>query len=412
MKKEGFYSSGQFAKLADVSVRTIRFYDRQNILKPSFVDAHGARFYTDQDLASLQQILLLKYLGFSLEEIRDMTIGGSDYSHISRMLRIQEKLVQDRIEQMQTVAEAIRDTEEELRRGNANWQNMLDLIHLTGMERSLASQYRSATNLSARIALHSLYSTNPEGWFPWLYRKLALVPGMRVLEVGCGDGALWTCRHEELPHPITIVLSDISDGMIRDVRRNIRQAIPTADSQTSDPVSPADGGQALRPFTFQVFDCANIPYPDNTFDLVIANHVLFYADDLPKTLQELARVLRPGGRFICSSYSSRHMHEIRDLVQLFDSHISLSQGQLYERFGLENGQSLLSPVFSSVRLLRYEDGLRITDPQPLIEYILSCHGNQNQYLVNRYKEFQAFVKEQVGNVFCVTKDAGIFVCSL
>ena len=412
MKKEGFYSSGQFARLADVSVRTIRFYDRQDILKPSFVDAHGARFYTDQDLASLQQILLLKYLGFSLEEIRDMTIGGSDYSHISRMLRIQEKLVQDRIEQMQTVAEAIRDTEEELRRGNANWQNMLDLIHLTGMERSLASQYRSATNLSARIALHSLYSTNPEGWFPWLYRKLALAPGMRVLEVGCGDGALWTCRHKELPHPISIVLSDISDGMIRDVRRNIRQAIPTADSQTSDPVSPADGGQVLRPFTFQVFDCANIPYPDNTFDLVIANHVLFYADDLSKTLQELARVLKPGGRFICSSYSSRHMHEIRDLVQLFDSHISLSQGQLYERFGLENGQSLLSPVFSSVRLLRYEDGLRITDPQPLIEYILSCHGNQNQYLVNRYKEFQAFVKEQVGNVFCVTKDAGIFVCAL
>ena len=392
MKKEGYYSSGQFAKLADVSVRTIRFYDRQNVLKPSFVDAHGARFYTDRDLASLQQILLLKYLGFSLEEIRDMTIGGSDYSHISRMLRIQEKLVQDRIEQMQTVAEAIRDTEEELRRGNVNWQNMLDLIHLTGMERSLASQYRSATNLSARIALHSLYSTNPEGWFPWLYRKLELAPGMRVLEVGCGDGALWTCRHEELPRPISIVLSDISDGMIRDVRRNIRQD--------------------LQSFTFQVFDCANIPYADNTFDLVIANHVLFYADDLPGTLQELARVLRPGGRFICSSYSSRHMHEIRDLVRLFDSHISLSQGHLYERFGLENGQSLLSPVFSSVRLLRYEDGLRITDPQPLIEYILSCHGNQNQYLVNRYKEFQSFVKEQVGNEFYVTKDAGIFVCML
>lgn len=392
MKKEGYYSSGQFAKLADVSVRTIRFYDRQNVLKPSFVDAHGARFYTDRDLASLQQILLLKYLGFSLEEIRDMTIGGSDYSHISRMLRIQEKLVQDRIEQMQTVAEAIRDTEEELRRGNVNWQNMLDLIHLTGMERSLASQYRSATNLSARIALHSLYSTNPEGWFPWLYRKLELAPGMRVLEVGCGDGALWTCRHEELPRPISIVLSDISDGMIRDVRRNIRQD--------------------LQSFTFQVFDCANIPYADNTFDLVIANHVLFYADDLPGTLQELARVLGPGGRFICSSYSSRHMHEIRDLVRLFDSHISLSQGHLYERFGLENGQSLLSPVFSSVRLLRYEDGLRITDPQPLIEYILSCHGNQNQYLVNRYKEFQSFVKEQVGNEFYVTKDAGIFVCRL
>jgi len=78
MKKEGYYSSGQFARLADVSVRTIRFYDRQNILKPSYVNESGARFYTDADLARLQQILLLKYLGFSLEDIRTMTVGGDE----------------------------------------------------------------------------------------------------------------------------------------------------------------------------------------------------------------------------------------------------------------------------------------------------------------------------------------------
>lgn len=69
MNLPGYYSSGQFARLAGVSVRTIRFYDKQNILKPSYVSPSGARFYTDSDLAGLQQILLLKYLGFSLEDI-------------------------------------------------------------------------------------------------------------------------------------------------------------------------------------------------------------------------------------------------------------------------------------------------------------------------------------------------------
>ena len=68
MKLPGYYSSGQFARMANVSVRTIRFYDKQNILKPSYVTEAGARFYTDSDVARLQQILLLKYLGFSLEE--------------------------------------------------------------------------------------------------------------------------------------------------------------------------------------------------------------------------------------------------------------------------------------------------------------------------------------------------------
>ena len=69
MKKQGYYSSGQFAKLAGVSVRTIRFYDTQNILKPSLVTESGARFYTDSDLVRLQEILLFKYLGFSLEGV-------------------------------------------------------------------------------------------------------------------------------------------------------------------------------------------------------------------------------------------------------------------------------------------------------------------------------------------------------
>ena len=78
MKKEGYYSSGQFAGMAHVTQRTIRYYDKQGILKPSFVNESGARFYTDEDFARLQQILLLKYLGFSLDDIRVMIVDTKD----------------------------------------------------------------------------------------------------------------------------------------------------------------------------------------------------------------------------------------------------------------------------------------------------------------------------------------------
>ena len=44
MKKEGYYSSGEFARMAHVTLRTIRYYDKQNILKPSYVSDAGARF--------------------------------------------------------------------------------------------------------------------------------------------------------------------------------------------------------------------------------------------------------------------------------------------------------------------------------------------------------------------------------
>ena len=191
MKNQKYYTSGQFARMSKVTLRTIRYYDKQNILKPSFVNDSGARFYTDQDFARLQQILLLKYLGFSLEDIRDMTIVDSDYSFLLNSLNLQKKLVQDRIEQLQQVEKAIQDTTDELEHnGSLDWNKLLGLIHLTNIEKSLADQYKNSTNISARINLHRLYAKNKQGWFPWVFDQCAIRPSMKILELGCGNGAL------------------------------------------------------------------------------------------------------------------------------------------------------------------------------------------------------------------------------
>ena len=67
------YTTGEFAKRAKVTIRTIRYYDKKGILQPSFRNDAGYRMYTDQDFLKLQKVLSLKYLGFSLEEIKNMT---------------------------------------------------------------------------------------------------------------------------------------------------------------------------------------------------------------------------------------------------------------------------------------------------------------------------------------------------
>lgn len=391
MKLPGYYSSGEFARMADVSIRTIRFYDKQNILKPSYVNSSGARFYTDSDFARLQQILLLKYLGFSLDDIREMTIGDTDYHFLLNSLNLQKRLIQDRIEQMQLVESAIDDTVRALEQEQQiDWSQMLDLIHLTGMEKSLKTQYQNATNISARIRLHRDFSTNRQGWFPWILEQCHLFPGESILEIGCGNGALWTENLKSLPETLSVVLSDISEGMLRDARRNIGPEDPR--------------------FSFQAFDCHQIPFPDHSFDLVIANHVLFYCEDLSRVCEQVCRVLKPGGLFVCSAYGSDHMREISQLVQQFDSRIVLSAEKLYDRFGLENGRELLSPFFSQILCHRYQDAIQLDHPEPLIEYILSCHGNQNQILLDRYKDFRQFVEKRTAKGFHITKDAGIFLC--
>ena len=380
MKLPGYHSSGQFARLAGVSVRTIRYYDKQNILKPSYVNPSGARFYTDSDLARLQQILLLKYLGFSLDDIREMTIGDTDYHFLKNSLNMQKRLVQDRIEQMQLMESAIEDTVRAIEEAHQiDWSHMLELIHLTGMEKSLKLQYQNATNISARIRLHRNHSVNRQGWFPWIYEQCRITDGMKILELGCGNGALWTENLSRLPEHVSVTLSDISEGMLRDARRSI--------------------GSLDARFSFRAFDCASIPFEDQSFDLVIANHVLFYCRDIPRVCREVRRVLTPRGRFLCSAYGRDHMQEISSLVREFDSRIVLSAEKLYERFGLENGRRLLASVFSAVDCRLYEDSICLDRAEPLIEYILSCHGNQNQILLDRYKDFRAFTEKKTAHGF-------------
>ena len=391
MKKEGYYSSGEFARMAHVTLRTIRYYDKHDILKPSLVTASGARFYTDEDFARLQQILLLKFLGFSLDDIREMTIGDSDYHFMLHSLQIQLKLVRDRIEQMQLVENAILETAQAIQTQHSiDWSQMLNLIHLTGMEKSMKNQYQNATNISARINLHSLYALNKQGWFPWIYEQADISPQMHILEIGCGDGTLWKENLSKLPANIHITLSDISEGMLRDARRSVGAADPR--------------------FSFVSFDCHKIPFPDQSFDLVLANHVLFYCADISAVCQEICRVLKPDGRLIAGTYGKKHMQEVSRLVQDFDDRIVLSADRLFEKFGRENGSLILSPFFPSIRWETYQDSLLVPDSEPLISYILSCHGNQNQYILDRYKEFRSFVAKKTAGGFAITKDAGIFIC--
>ena len=389
MIKKGFYSSGEFAARAHVSLRTVRYYDRIGLLSPSAHSDAGARLYNDADLGRMQQILLYKYLGFSLDDIREMTMAGADQHFLLETMRVQQKLVQERIGQMQAVAEALSSTMSALQKGQeVDYDHMLALIDSDAMERSLKTQYQNAANITARIRLHSLYSTNPLGWFVWLYQQASIQDGMKILEIGCGNGALWQQNLSVLPPHVQIVLSDISAGMIHDVQNRFRN-----DAR----------------FSCMVFDAAHMPFDDNTFDLVIANHMLFYCDDLSQVLQECARVLKVNGHLEASTYSSRHMKEITELVQSFSPQIVLSKDKLYEKFGLDHGAQLLSPYFRDIERRKYQDSIVLHEAEPLIAYILSCHGNQNQLLLDRYKEFHDYVVKMTAGGFTITKDAGVFL---
>lgn len=388
MKKEGLYSSGDFAKMAHVTKKTLRYYNDHGFLKPSYIEENGYKLYTDRDFEKMQRILFLKYLGFSLEDIRSTEPENETFLS---SLQQQLGLLDERIKQMTLVREILKDTIDDVKKtGEADWSELLKQVTETGLRESLMQQYIDTSNISVRIRLHTLYSQNKEQWFPWIYRNSGIKSGMKVLELGCGNGDFWLQNLKNLPKKLKVLLSDNSQGVL---------------SEAQTRFSPDDNR-----FDFRQMDMEAITLPDHSFDLVIANHVLFYASDITKTLTKIRRILKPGGTFICSTYGPRHMKEISDLVKRFDDRIILAAKDLYEIFGKTNGKEILSHTFNTVEWREYEDSLMVTDANDLTDYITSCHGNQNQYIIDRFKEFKAFVRETSGKGFYVTKEAGIFIC--
>ncbi|MGN4123706.1 MerR family transcriptional regulator [Lysinibacillus sphaericus] len=63
---------GQFSRKTGVSIRTLRYYDEMNLLKPSYISETGRRFYENEDVITLQKITGLKTLGFSLKDIQQL----------------------------------------------------------------------------------------------------------------------------------------------------------------------------------------------------------------------------------------------------------------------------------------------------------------------------------------------------
>jgi len=255
----------------------------------------------------------------------------------------------------------------------------------------LHSQYGDASNLDARVALHQLYSTHPQPWNEWVYDQFDLPPEARILELGCGPGHLWRSNLERLPEGWRIVLSDLSRGMVRTARRSLRIVDRAGE----------------RWFSFTVHDAQPLPYPDGSFDAVVANHMLYHVADKWRAMSEIYRVLVPGGRLYAATNGQAHMRELRALSRRVQPEADRQIGSVGASFTLENGALLLWPWFPDLRCVRQENGLRVPEVGPVLAYLASTQAlseaamDECAVLLGRELDEKGAIE--------IAKDSGLFV---
>ena len=252
------------------------------------------------------------------------------------------------------------------------------------MDKIVQTQYRSADKLNTRISLHDKYSVNKQGFGSWIASHYEIRPGALLLELGCGTGDMWRGREDLIRRCGRFVLSDCSAGMLASARENL---------------------SGCPEIEFRLIDIQDIPFPDRSFDLVIANMMLYHVPDLAKGLAEVRRVLKDGGRFYCATYGENGM--MAYIGRLFaEQHV---EDRINIAFTLQNGESRLKPFFSCVERFLYEDALAVTNPDDLIDYIHSLASLSVLQKLPGETLRAVLEKHMQDGVLHIPKEYGLFV---
>lgn len=107
MMNKDLLTVGELAKAMGITVRTLQYYDNEGVLKASAKSEGGRRLYTKKDMVKLHQILSLKHLGFSLDEIKNNLMNLDTPDEVVKFLNQQREVVKEQIDKLQLSLSAI-----------------------------------------------------------------------------------------------------------------------------------------------------------------------------------------------------------------------------------------------------------------------------------------------------------------
>jgi DNA-binding transcriptional MerR regulator len=108
VKEESYFTIGEFSKKTGTTIRTLHYYDQIGLLKPKKNPRSGHRLYSAHDVLTLQKIVSLKFLGYSLEQIKELINETNFDLNLKETLQFQKEALEERKEHIEEVLKAIK----------------------------------------------------------------------------------------------------------------------------------------------------------------------------------------------------------------------------------------------------------------------------------------------------------------
>ena len=219
--------------------------------------------------------------------------------------------------------------------------------------------------MNARASLHQHFAN--KDWFGWLAQRLGFRPDESVLDIGCGPGWFWTEIEKSQQLPDNFMLLDKSHAMVAEVKEKFGERVKA-----------------------QVGRAEALPFADETFDSLVAMHVLYHVPDPTKALKEAQRVLKPGGSLFVTTNSKRNLLELGEISSAALGGSSVDLGA--QVFDVEKAEQLAVDVFGNRSVELFTDTYRCTNAEIVAASLLSsprglkASTNQKEKLLRLLKK--------------------------
>jgi ubiquinone/menaquinone biosynthesis C-methylase UbiE len=242
----------------------------------------------------------------------------------------------------------------------------------------LADQYSDATKLRIRQETHRLYTEPRVSFLEWVTERIDILPGMTIVDVGCGRGIYHPLFRKRGARVIGI---DRSIGMLEEM-----------------------GEDGL----LVVGDAQALPLADAVCDRAACNHVLYHVPDQTLAMHELRRIVRPGGRVVIATNGARNNERMYEVARLAASDLGRTDAlPRTSPFRLEDVERVRA-VFPDVRVEIFESAFRFPEAEPALRYWRSMRDDP---------ELEAAMRTRIDEViraegsFRVPLVAGCFVAN-
>lgn len=386
---------GQLAECTGVSEKALRFYENKGLIHSVRNKENNYRYYEEAEKETIEKIIMFKFLGFSLEEIKVFLENGKEMS-MEESLKQQRWFLEQERKKLDTIIYCIDRAIKECEVRNTNIDELLENMKAIKIDRS------------ADVQIAELYrhSDKAEDWNVWVFEQAEVKENLEILDAGVGWGNLWRLNQEQIPLGCKIDCLDKHNTWADEFEVFVKEEVEK-------------GNYKAETFSFLWGDMEEMQFLER-YDRIFLNHVAYFLKDCKKMYERFRGILKEDGIFISTLGGVAYFEEVEELLLDFSEELGIGREKFVREvcdFGcmrknrVFEQEKMLEEVFPKMEKRVFEIEL-VFNEKDCYEFLTRTYKDIKNELERHRQEFSDYLRrrrEREGSIK-IKKDTYLFYC--